>query len=82
VEGIIAERDRETISTAVKAQQARRIAGWRPDVGVEDVWDNHHSHTDEDEEDGLHGYLHGSEEGSAIIKNQKPVDAHGGNEPY
>ncbi|KAF9548241.1 hypothetical protein EC957_007010 [Mortierella hygrophila] len=62
VEGVIAERDRTTISASTKAQQARKIMGWRPHVGVQDVWDNHPSQAEEDEEDGLHGYLHGSEE--------------------
>lgn len=66
VEGVIAERDRNTISTAAKTQQTKMIAGWRPNVGVGDVWDNHHSQAEEDEEDGLHGYLHGSEEGSTM----------------
>lgn len=64
VEGVIAERDRNTISASTNAQQSRKIMGWRPDVGVQDVWDNQPSQTEEDEEDGLHGYLHGSEEGN------------------
>lgn len=62
MEGVIAERDRNTISASTNAQQARKIMGWRPDVGVQDAWDNQPSQTEEDEEDGLHGYLHGSEE--------------------
>ncbi|KAG0062197.1 Ultraviolet-B receptor uvr8 [Linnemannia elongata] len=62
LEGVIAERDRNTINASTKAQQARKTMGWRPDIGVRDVWDNHPSQAEDDEEDGLHGYLHGSEE--------------------
>ncbi|KAF8943972.1 hypothetical protein BGZ47_004815 [Haplosporangium gracile] len=65
VEGVIAERDRNRISTSTKALQARKIVDWIPDLGVQDVWDNHLSQAEEgeeDEEDGLHEYLRGSEE--------------------
>ncbi|KAF9134265.1 hypothetical protein BGW39_007575 [Mortierella sp. 14UC] len=57
VEGVITKR------TQAQAQaQAKKVVGWRPDIGVKDEWDTHPSQAEEDEEDGLQRYLHGSEE--------------------
>ncbi|KAK3842982.1 MAG: hypothetical protein J3R72DRAFT_442108 [Linnemannia gamsii] len=64
VEGVIAARDRNTSMQALA--HAKKVVGWRPNIDVQDAWDNHnhnhHSQAVEDEEDGLQEYLHGSEE--------------------
>ncbi|KAF9912900.1 hypothetical protein EC991_007512 [Linnemannia zychae] len=57
VEGVIAKR-----TQALVQAESKKIVGWRPDIGVQDEWDNHPSQAEEDEEDGLQRYLHESEE--------------------